>query len=147
LAAKGGKIGGEQSGHIIFPELLPTGDGLVTALQLCRVLKREGKKASAFFGDYESWPQLLVNVKVAGKDGWDTRPAVASALVDAHALLAGRGRLNVRPSGTQPMIRVMVEADDAELRDRVADSIVAVMIDELDGEIYSKVDLTHALGD
>jgi phosphoglucosamine mutase len=147
LRAKGGKIGGEQSGHIIFPDLLPTGDGLVTALQVCRVLKRENRRASDFFGDYESWPQLLVNVKVAAKQGWDKGEVVSAVLAEAETALNGRGRLNVRPSGTQPMIRVMVEADNYELRDRVAEAIVSTMVRELGGEIYSKVDLTHALGD
>lgn len=147
LRETGGKIGGEQSGHIIFSDLLPTGDGLVTALQVCRVLKREGRKACDFFDDYASWPQLLVNVSVANKDGWSERPAVDKALREAESVLQGRGRLNVRPSGTQPMIRVMVEADDFELRDEVAERLVGTMVSELGGEIYSRVDLTHALGD
>lgn len=147
LRAKGGKIGGEQSGHIIFPDLLPTGDGLVTALQVCRVLQREGRRASDFFGDYESWPQVLVNVSVAASDGWDARPAVSAALDEAKSALEGRGRLNVRPSGTQPMIRVMVEADDRDLRDAVAEKVVGAMVSDMGGEIYSRVDLTHALGD
>ena len=147
LRKEGGKIGGEQSGHIIFSDLLPTGDGLVTALQVCRVLKREGRRASEFFGDYESWPQLLVNVSVGTKDGWQERDGVRAAMAEAEVALKDRGRLNVRPSGTQPMIRVMVEADDAVLRDSVADRIVSAMLSELGGEIYSKVDLTHALGD
>lgn len=147
LKQEGGKIGGEQSGHIIFSDLLPTGDGLVTALQVCRVLKREGRPASEFFGDYESWPQLLVNVAVARKDGWNDRQAIKDVLEQAESSLGTRGRLNVRPSGTQPMIRVMIEADCTTLRDSVADSVVGTMLEELGGEIYSRVDLTHALGD
>ncbi len=147
LTERGGRIGGEQSGHIIFPDHLPTGDGLVTALEVLRVLKRDGRTAEDCFGDYESWPQLLVNVAVGSKEGWQERPGLAGALSEAESALAGRGRLNVRPSGTQPMMRVMVEADDEALRDRVADSVVAAMIGDLGGEVYSRVDLTYALGD
>lgn len=147
LRETGGRIGGEQSGHIIFQDCLPTGDGLVTALQICRILKREGRRASDFFGDYESWPQSLVNVRVERRDGWNEIPRIASALTEADQVIANRGRVNIRPSGTQPMIRVMVEADDAVLRDQVSEKLVQTLLEELGGEIYSKVDLTHALGD
>ncbi|MBS1723055.1 MAG: phosphoglucosamine mutase [Armatimonadetes bacterium] len=147
LRETGGKIGGEQSGHIIFSDVLPTGDGLVTALQVVRVLKREGRRASDFFGDYESWPQLLVNVSVKEKDGWESRPKVSQSIASGQEALQSHGRLNVRPSGTQPMLRVMVEADNYELRDRVSKGIVQAMIEDLGGEVYSTVDLTHALGD
>ncbi len=141
------RIGGEPSGHIIFPEHGPTGDGLVTMLELLRVLRREGRPASAFYEDYTSWPQVLINVAVARRDGWEDAQAVRAAMVRGEALLDGRGRIVVRASGTQPMIRVMVEADAYAIRDEVADAIVDAMRSDLGGEIYSKVDLTHALGD
>ncbi|MCW5939452.1 MAG: phosphoglucosamine mutase [Fimbriimonadaceae bacterium] len=143
----GAKIGGEQSGHIIFPESLPTGDGLLTALEVFRVLKREGQPASRFFGEFDSWPQLLVNVGVSSKEGWSGQPQVQDALSRAEERLKGHGRVNVRPSGTQPMIRVMVEAEEVGLRDSVAADIVEALQSSLDGKIYSQVDLTHALGD
>lgn len=143
----GGRIGGEQSGHVIFPQHSPTGDGLVTALEILRVLKREGRPASEFYGDYESWPQVLVNVQVSDQEGWDGRDAVREALAWAQDELDGHGRAVVRASGTQPMIRVMVEADECELRDHAADRIVEALTKELDGKVYSRVDLTHALGD
>lgn len=147
LRETGGKVGGEQSGHIIFPECGPTGDGLVTALQILRVLKREGRPASEFYGDYESWPQLLVNVKVRDQKGWDDVPMVRQALDTATATVDGHGRIVVRASGTQPMIRVMVEADEVDRRDRAASTIVEALQKELAGQIYSRVDLTYALGD
>jgi phosphoglucosamine mutase len=147
LRETGARVGGEQSGHIIFPEHGPTGDGLVTALQLLRVLKRDGRKASEIYGDFESWPQLLVNVKVKDQSGWSEVAGVASALSQAEQSVTGRGRVVVRASGTQPMVRVMVEADDATLRDSAADRIVDALKRELQGEIYSRVDLTYALGD
>ncbi|MCB8933108.1 MAG: phosphoglucosamine mutase [Fimbriimonadaceae bacterium] len=147
LIETGAKIGGEQSGHIIFPAHGPTGDGLVTMLEMLRVLRRESRPASAFYEDYESWPQVLINVAVASRDGWDAGELVREALASGEQALAGHGRLVVRPSGTQPMVRVMVEADTYALRDEVADQIVSAMQSELDGRVYSKVDLTHALGD
>lgn len=141
------KVGGEQSGHIIFSERGPTGDGLITALEVLRVLKREGRSATELYDEFENWPQLLVNVQVARKDGWETNPSVQTSLKEAEARVSGRGRVNVRASGTQPMLRVMVEADDASLRDAVSHAIVSSLLNELGGTIYSRVDLTHALGD
>ncbi len=143
----GGKVGGEQSGHIIFSDHVPTGDGLVTALMLAQVLKREGKTAAELYESFENWPQVLVNLEVARKDGWESNEEVAKIRAWADAELGSRGRLNLRASGTQPILRVMVEADEAALRDSVADRVVAGVLAELGGGIYSRVDLTHALGD
>ena len=141
------QIGGEQSGHIIFPELGPTGDGLATMLEVLRIMQREGRPASSFYEEYESWPQMLVNVRIAKRDGWNEKQNVVAALNQAERKLEGRGRLNVRPSGTQPMLRIMVEADDQELRDSVTEDLLETLLRELEGEVYSRVDLTHALGD
>lgn len=147
IEATGARLGGEQSGHLIFPHRGPTGDGLITMLEFLRVLRNEGRRASDFSADYANWPQLLVNVSTDRTQGWNEGPAVAAALSEAEAALQGRGRVNVRPSGTQPMIRVMVEADDEALRDHWADRLVGAMLQELGGSVYSRVDLTHALGD
>lgn len=141
------QIGGEQSGHIVFPELGPTGDGLATMLELLRVIRRENRPASSFYDDYAPWPQLLVNLQIGSREGWNERGAVPEALSKAERTLGQRGRLVVRPSGTQPMLRVMVEADNEELRDEVANTLLNVLMGELDGRVYSRVDLTHALGD
>ena len=138
-------VGGEQSGHIIYPRRGPTGDGLVTMLELFRVLKIEGRPASSFYDDYEPWPQVMINVGVESTAGWQDK--VASEIAEGEAELAGRGRIVVRPSGTQPVIRVMVEADEYALRDRVADRSVAAMEREMAGEVHGRVDLTYALGD
>ena len=138
-------VGGEQSGHIIYPRRGPTGDGLVPMLELFRVLKSEGRPASSFYDDYEPWPQVMINVGVESTAGWQDK--VASEIAEGEAELAGRGRIVVRPSGTQPVIRVMVEADEYALRDRVADRIVAAMEREMAGEVHGRVDLTYALGD
>jgi phosphoglucosamine mutase len=147
LDATGAKVGGEQSGHLIFPELGPTGDGLATTLQLLRVLVREQRPLSSFYDDFDPWPQLLVNVGVASRVGWDQGQKVADALRQAESRLAEQGRLVVRASGTQPMVRVMVEAKSLELRDEVANSIVSAMEAEIGGTVEGRVDLTYALGD
>ena len=140
-------IGGEQSGHIVFPIHGPTGDGLVTMLELLRVIKLEGRPASSFTGEFEAWPQLLVNVGVSGVSGWQEDPLVSRAIAEGEARIVGHGRIVVRASGTQPMVRVMVEADEVDLRDSVADAIVSAMERALNGKVHGRVDLTHALGD
>lgn len=147
LLATGARVGGEQSGHLIFPEFGKTGDGLITALELLRVLRREDRPLSSFYEDYDPWPQLLINVSVRSKEGWNEGPLVSSALRQAEECLGGHGRLVVRPSGTQPMIRVMVEASEIAARDATAAGILNAMREELGGEVYSEVDLTYALGD
>lgn len=141
------KIGGEQSGHIIFSERGPTGDGLITALELLRVLKRSGRDASSFYDDFQNYPQLLVNVSVGDKTGWDTRAEIVNVISEGESLLSPHGRLNVRASGTQPMIRVMGESPDMDLTEKAVNLVATTLIRELGGSIYSRVDLTHALGD
>ncbi|MDA1276285.1 MAG: phosphoglucosamine mutase [Verrucomicrobia bacterium] len=141
------KVGGEQSGHIIFSRRGPTGDGLITALEVLRVIKREGRSASEFYGDFENWPQLLVNVSLPSRDGWNQNEEIVAALKHAETAIEGHGRVMVRASGTQPMVRVMVEADCSALRDKVADSIVGAMERALAGKVYSRVDLTYSLGE
>ncbi|MFN3685036.1 MAG: phosphoglucosamine mutase, partial [Fimbriimonadaceae bacterium] len=143
----GAPIGGEQSGHIIFPELGPTGDGLATMLQVLRILKREGRTLAEVAADYEPWPQKLANVQVRDRATWADGPMVRRSIEEAGELLEGRGRVLVRASGTQPMVRVMVEARTEELRDRALEGIVRALLEEAGGRVYSEVDLTHALGD
>ncbi|MBS1702536.1 MAG: phosphoglucosamine mutase [Armatimonadetes bacterium] len=147
ITALGAQIGGEQSGHIIFPKHGPTGDGLVTMLEVLRVIKESGRDAATIYEDYESWPQILVNMEVADRSTWNDGELVQTALEQATKDLVGHGRINVRASGTQPIVRVMVEADTYDLRDLVAASVVGAITKEAGGKIYSRVDLTHALGD
>lgn len=146
IAETGAHIGGEQSGHIVFPAHGPTGDGLATALEFLRVLKLSGKPASQIIDSYEAWPQILINITLPDKDSWKTSKEIEQAIADGTADIGAKGRVNVRASGTQPMVRVMVEADSYELRDSVANNIVSAFMHH-GGTIYSKVDLTHALGD
>jgi len=145
ITATGARIGGEQSGHIIFPERGPTGDGLTTMLELLAVLKATGRDAASFYDEFENWPQLMVNVAVESKDGWQEK--LAPAMESGERKLGDRGRILVRASGTQPMVRVMVEADDSALRDEVTDAIVNALVAATNGHVEGRVDLTHALGD
>ena len=127
----GGRIGGEQSGHTIFTDLETTGDGEVTALQFLQVLSRSGKKAGELASVCAVYPQVLVNVAVPHSGGVKeaimASPALAEAVKREEEALAGAGRVLVRPSGTEALIRVMVEAKTTETArdtaDRLADFI------------------------
>lgn len=143
----GAKIGGEQSGHIIFSDFVPTGDGLLTMLQMLVVLKRARVPASQLPPVFENWPQAMVNVHVERKNGWERIEAIRVALSAGEESLIGRGRLLVRASGTQPMIRVMVESRDQDLRDQVLDHLVRTIENELRGRAGERIELTNALGD
>ena len=118
----GYNLGGEQSGHIIFLDFNTTGDGPVTALQVLYLLKRKGLPLSELVSDIFLYPQVLKNVKVNRKDIINS-PPIKDAVRKAELQLNGRGRVLVRPSGTEPKIRVMVEGSDRELIRRVAQRI------------------------
>ena len=123
-------IGGEQSGHTIFLEHNSTGDGLVTACQFLATCVRTGKTAAQAAAAMVRFPQELVNVKVATKEGWDSNDAIRTAIEQAEHELGGDGRVLVRPSGTEPLIRVMVEASQAEDAARHAQAIACVVEQE-----------------
>lgn len=114
MRAQGCNIGGEQSGHLILSDHSTTGDGLLAALQVLAVLVAEGQKASEALRLFQPYPQLLENVRFTGGQPLD-HPGVQQAIARAEASLAGRGRLLVRPSGTEPLIRVMAEAEEEGL--------------------------------
>ena len=131
MVQNGHRIGGEQSGHIIFLEHNTTGDGLVTALQLLAVLKRTGRTLTDLAGIMKKYPQVLVNVHSDNKAGLDDCQPIWDAVAAAEKELDGRGRILVRPSGTEPLVRVMAEAETHELTQRVVDDIVEVVKREL----------------
>jgi phosphoglucosamine mutase len=106
------RLGGEQSGHIILPELTTTGDGLLAAIQVVRVLKTSGKTLSAWRDEVTILPQALVNFRIEDKTRLNS-PEVTAVVEAETAALDGTGRILVRPSGTEPLARVMVEAPDA----------------------------------
>lgn len=132
MQAMGATLGGEQSGHIIYLEHNTTGDGLVTALQIAAAVKRSGQSLSALASVMTRYPQVLINVRVNDKARLATSAAIASAIHGAEEELGDTGRVLVRASGTEPVVRVMVEAaDEAEAR-AIAKDLVEVVQQELD---------------
>ncbi|MGL6016488.1 MAG: phosphoglucosamine mutase, partial [Selenomonadaceae bacterium] len=127
MLANGYNLGGEQSGHVIFSEFSTTGDGLITGLQVLSSVKRSGKKASALSGLMKSYPQLLVNMRVATKDGWEENEAIAQSIAEGNQELGDSGRILVRASGTEPLIRVMAEGPDQQQLDVICNRIAAVV--------------------
>ncbi|MDQ7844608.1 MAG: phosphoglucosamine mutase [Armatimonadota bacterium] len=121
------RLGGEQSGHVIFLDHATTGDGLVTAVQVVNVMMETGRRLSDLAAPIERFPQVLKNVRVAVRDGIGAHPAVQAAVGEAERRLRGRGRVLVRPSGTEPLVRVMVEADDAGEAEEVASLLADVI--------------------
>lgn len=114
MLADGYSIGGEQSGHVIFLDYNSTGDGLLTAVQTLSIMKEKGKSLSELAGLMTKYPQLLVNVRVLTKAGWETNTAIQDVIREAEEELGSNGRILVRPSGTEPLIRVMAEGPDQE---------------------------------
>lgn len=123
-------IGGEQSGHVIFLDYNATGDGLLTAVQTLAILKSSGKKLSELAALMTKYPQLLVNVRVATKAGWEENPAIQAAIAKGNEELGDSGRILVRPSGTEALIRVMAEGPDQEQLDRICHAIADVVLQE-----------------
>ncbi len=119
-------VGGEQSGHIVLSDFSTTGDGLVSALQVLACIKRANKPVSEVAKKFEPVPQLLKNVRFSGGKPLEEAP-VKAAIEDARNRLGKGGRLVIRPSGTEPLIRVMAEADDQKLVETVVDDLVEVI--------------------
>ncbi len=124
-------LGGEQSGHILFPHLATTGDGLLTALVVLDVVRRSGRSLHELIADLKVFPQVIVNVKVREKRPLDQIATVADTIRDAEAELAESGRVVVRYSGTEALARVMIEAESEEAMRRHADRIAAAIRAEL----------------
>jgi phosphoglucosamine mutase len=122
MRSRGMNVGGEQSGHMILLDHGTTGDGLVAALQVLAELVEQGKPASEVLHLFDTVPQLLKNVRFSGGKPLENAE-VQAVIADAEAELAGKGRLVIRPSGTEPVIRVMAEGDDAAQVEAVVDRI------------------------
>ena len=127
----GAVLGGEQSGHIIFGKRNTTGDGLVSALELLGVIAASGKTATELMSVMEKFPQALVNVRVTDRTLYDGNEAIAAVEAAAEAELGDEGRLLVRPSGTEPLIRVMVEAHTQQQADEIANRVADVVIEQI----------------
>jgi phosphoglucosamine mutase len=131
MRANGYGLGGEQSGHIILAEHATTGDGVLTALHLAAEVKRSGKRLADLAGEIPRLPQTLVNVRGVDKARAGTDEGVLAAVENAEALLGETGRVLLRPSGTEPVVRVMVEAATQTQADGVAETLAAVVRDRL----------------
>jgi phosphoglucosamine mutase len=123
----GFSLGGEQSGHIILSEMATTGDGLLTALHLMSIIASSGRSLTELAGVVQRLPQVLLNVRVADKDTACSSQAVIGALAAAEAELSGSGRVLLRPSGTEPLVRVMVEAPAEPDALRIAEAVAAAV--------------------
>jgi phosphoglucosamine mutase len=124
-------LGGEQSGHILFPHLATTGDGLLTALVVLDLIARTGKSISQLTADLKVFPQVIVNVKVREKKPLHSIPAVVDAISAAETELKDSGRVVIRYSGTEPLARVMIEAESETAMRRHAEAIAAAIRAEL----------------
>ena len=131
MRAHGAKLGGEQSGHLIFLDHSTTGDGTLAALQLLRIMVRTGKPLSELATLLTPLPQKLVNVPVERKIPFEEAPGIARATAEAEKQLAGRGRVLLRYSGTECLARVMVEAEDPELVTTLCDRLVSAVTEAL----------------
>jgi phosphoglucosamine mutase len=131
MRAGGHNVGGEQSGHVIFLDRATTGDGVLTGLRLLAVLAATGRPLSDLAAVMERLPQTLVNVRVGDREGLDHSPTVKRAIAAAAAGLGDRGRVLVRASGTEPLVRVMVEAETLAEAKAVSEGLVEVIVAEL----------------
>lgn len=131
MRKSGASIGGEKSGHLIFAEYSVTGDGLITALQALKTMIETNKPLSALADQMREYPQLLINIPVTKKTGWEKIPAISDIIRLGEEQLAGRGRVLVRASGTERLIRVMAEGPDLTELEQITSSICAVIKSEI----------------
>lgn len=127
LLEKGWQLGGENSGHIICLDKHTTGDGIVSALQVLHALRAQGFTLAQAAQDLVMFPQVLINVKVGRKLDFGSDPAIRAAVSAAETELAGKGRVLLRPSGTEPLLRVMVEGEERDQVQRLAEHIAAAV--------------------
>ena len=116
-------LGGEQSGHIIFSEQLPTGDGILTVLSVLRVMQATGRELAELRQGLDVFPQVLLNVEVSTKSNLATEPEIQEAIADAERILGDQGRVLVRYSGTESLLRVMIEGRDSAQVQQLAEVI------------------------
>ena len=130
MMANGYSLGGEQSGHIIFSKHAMTGDGILTSLMLMEVLMEKKQPLSVLAGEVAIYPQLLKNVRVADKQAARENPRVQAAVQAAAEALGENGRILVRESGTEPVVRIMVEAEEDAICEKYVNQVAAVMEEE-----------------
>ena len=131
MLAGGHTLGGEQSGHIIMSKYANTGDGLLTALQLISKLKKSGKSASELASFMKRYPQVLINVSGVAKEKLASNQVISKAVVDVQQKLGDKGRVLLRASGTEALVRVMIEAQDLSLAQELASELATLVKSEL----------------
>lgn len=131
MRAHGYNLGGEQSGHVIMSDYHNTGDGMLTGLHLMLVMKKTGKSLSELLTDFKEYPQQLINVPVKDKKTWKEHQPILDAIAEVEKNLNGEGRIFVRPSGTQALLRVMTEAPTQELADKYCQQVADVVKSEM----------------
>jgi len=124
LLERGWQVGGEGSGHLLFLDKHTTGDGIISALQVLSALRRADSRLEQVIADMQLWPQTLLNVQIERGFDWQSSPALIAAKQTAESTLGSDGRVLIRPSGTEPLLRVMVEARDPELARSLAERLV-----------------------
>jgi phosphoglucosamine mutase len=127
LRAQSGQLGGETSGHLLVLDKATTGDGLIAALQVLAVMKATGKSLAELAAGMQRYPQQLINVRVKERFDAAREPRVAAAIERVEKSLGERGRVVLRASGTEPLIRVMVEGEDAQTVLRLAEELAAAV--------------------
>ncbi|NGZ97557.1 MAG: phosphoglucosamine mutase, partial [Nitrospira sp. WS110] len=131
MLSEGYNFGGEQSGHFIFLDHNTTGDGLISALQLLSLLKRTKKPLSELAKAMAAVPQILVNIHVKQKPALETIPAIDRAIQESNRRLNGSGRVVIRYSGTEPLLRIMVEGEHSTIVKEIADDLSSIIRDHL----------------
>jgi phosphoglucosamine mutase len=131
MLRRGAQLGGEQSGHTIFSDIATTGDGLLTALMVTAVMMRRGKTLSELAADFITFPQKLINIKVAQKPPLESIASLQSAIQQKERELGGKGRVLVRYSGTENKARVMVECEDEDTCKRHAHDLAEIIEREI----------------
>lgn len=131
MRANGYNLGGEQSGHVIISDYHNTGDGMLTGLHLLYVMKDTGKSLSELLSDFKEYPQRLINVPVENKKDWKEHKRITEAIEKVEKELSDEGRIFVRPSGTQSLLRVMTEAPTQELADKYCEEVAKVVEEEM----------------
>ena len=131
MLKEGYNLGGEQSGHIIFSKFAKTGDGILTAVQLLSAMVKNNKRLSELGALMTKYPQILLNVRVKNKYGWEENEAIKAVIKKYQDELGDNGQVLVRASGTEPLIRIMAEGPVQERLEKIADSIGEVVTREL----------------
>ena len=131
MQQRGVTLGGEQSGHIILLDFLPTGDGILTAIHVLGIMKETGKPLSTLASQMKKLPQISRNVKVFNKNELNSSPRITRELARAEEELGECGRVLIRPSGTEPVVRIMVEGEDEDVVREIADRLEMVVMEEL----------------